>query len=404
MPKTAFQPTSAEFLANPYPAYAELRRDAPIFFYEPWNKWIVTRYEDVDTLLRDRRLGRVLHNVSENALAEHFSEHEASYELSRVGSLLEIEPPDHTRIRDVFHQTFTPKRVRTLSASIEGLCERLAGNLLARREREADLISDFAQTIPVTVIADLLGVPELDRHRLVPWSTGMIGWFEPERTPDMEHEAVRCAQEFMAYLHGLIEQKRAVPTEDLLSAMVAVHDAEPARLSEQELINNCILLLNAGHEAVVNVIGNGMFALLRYPEAWERLKAEPDLIPSAVEEAMRFDTPLQFFERYVLEDLHYKGVDWPRGTGLCLYYASANHDPAVFHNPEAFDITRNPNPHLAFGRGLHYCIGAPLARLELAAALKTLVTRLPGLELADAAPDYYPKNVFRYLKALSVKY
>ena len=404
MSQDVFQPTSPAFLADPYPAYAQLRRDAPLFFYKPWRKWIVTRYEDVDTLLRDRRLGRVLHNVSEVSLTEHFSGEEASFELSRVGSLLEIEPPDHTRIKDVFHQTFTPKRVRTLSHKIENLCDHLADILLARSSREADLISDFAQTIPVTVIADLLGVPEGDRHLFVPWSTGIIGWFEPERTPAMEREAVGCAQAFMTYLRDLIPRKRSMQADDLLSAMVGVHDAEPERLSEQELINNCILLLNAGHEAVVNVIGNGMFALLQRPEAWERLKLEPDLIPSAVEEAMRFDTPLQFFERYVLEDLTYRGFDWPRGTGLCLYYAAANHDPAVFSEPETFDIARDPNPHLAFGRGLHYCIGAPLARVELTAALKTLTTRLPGLELAESKPEYHPKNVFRYLKSLPVRY
>ena len=404
MSHEAFQPTSPDFLANPYPAYKQLREEAPIFFYEPWGKWILTRFEDVDTLLRDKRLGRVMHNVQEERLAEHFSERETAFEVSRIGSLLEIEPPDHTRIRDVFHQTFTPKRVRELSAKVEALCERLADELLSRSERRADLISDFAQTIPVTVIADLLGIPEKDRHKLVPWSSGIIGWFEPERTPGMEAEAVRCAREFMSYLKNLIPQKRQYPTDDLLSAMTQVHDAEPERLSELELINNCILLLNAGHEAVVNVIGNGMYALLRHREPWESLKENSELIPTTVEEMMRYDTPLQFFERSVLEPLRYKGFDWSRGTRLCLYYASANHDPDVFEQPETFDITRDPNPHLAFGRGLHYCIGAPLARVELQAALRTLSERLPDLQLSGDAPEYYPKNVFRYLKRLDVRF
>ena len=404
MKKETFQPTSPDFLANPYPAYKQLREEAPIFFYEPWGKWILTRFEDVDTLLRDKRLGRVLHNVCEEALTEHFSEREAAFEVSRIGSLLEVEPPDHTRIKDVFHQTFTPKRVRELSAKVEALCERLADELLSRSKRKADLISDFAQTIPVTVIADLLGIPEKDRHKLVPWSSGIIGWFEPERTREMEAEAIRCAKEFMGYLRDLIPEKRQHPTDDLLSAMIEVHDAEPERLSELELINNCILLLNAGHEAVVNVIGNGMYALLRHPEQWEKLKADAALIPTAVEEMMRYDTPLQFFERSVLEPLTYKNFDWKRGTRLCLYYASANHDSGVFETPETFDITRDPNPHLAFGRGLHYCVGAPLARVELQAALRTLSERLPDLRLVGDTPEYYPKNVFRYLKRLEVAY
>ncbi len=403
MPADAFQPTSPEFLANPYPFYKELRETAPIFFYEPWGKWIVTRYEDVNALLRDRRLGRVLENAREEDLFETFGA-EAAFEVSRIGSLLEIEPPDHARVKDVFHQTFTPKRVRELSGEVEALCEHLVDGLVARPERRADLIRDFAQPIPVTVIADLLGIPEEDRANLVPWSKGIIGWFEPERTREMEAEAVRCAREFMAYLQGLIPQRRAAPGDDLFSAMLAVHDAEPERLSELELVNNCILLLNAGHEAVVNVIGNGLYALLARPDQWTILKADLSLIPTTVEEMMRFDTPLQFFERAVLEELHYQGFDWPRGTKLCLYYGSANRDPAVFDKPDTFDPTRSPNPHLAFGMGLHYCIGAPLARVELQTALKTLCTRLPDLRLTGDTPEYHPKNVFRYLKALSVRY
>jgi cytochrome P450 len=404
MSQTAFQPTSPIFLANPYSFYKELRENAPIFFYEPWGKWILTRYEDINFLLRDKRLGRVIDHTLKPEERKPRNDIEAAYEVSRDGSLMEIEPPDHTRIKDVFHQTFTPKRVRELSSKIHTLCNTLVDGLLGREERQADLIQDFAQTIPVTVIADLLGIPENDRHYLVPWSRGIIGWFEPERTRDMELEAVRCAQEFMAYLKNLIPAKRQHPTDDLLCAMIAVHDKEPERLHEHELINNCILLLNAGHEAVVNVIGNGMYALLRHKEQWENLKANPSLIPTTIEEMMRFDTPLQFFERYVLEDMSYKEFTWKKGTRLCLYYASANHDADIFENPETFDITRDPNPHIAFGLGLHYCIGAPLARVELQAALQTLSQRLPNLQLVSEKAEYQPKNVFRYLRELRVRY
>jgi cytochrome P450 len=402
MSQTAFQPTSPLFLANPYSFYKELRETAPIFFYEPWGKWILTRYEDINFLLRDKRLGRVIALKPEERKPR--SEIEAAYEVSRDGSLMEIEPPDHTRIKDVFHQTFTPKRVRELSSKIHALCNTLVDDLLERPVRQADLIDDFAQTIPVTVIADLLGIPERDRHNLVPWSRGIIGWFEPERTRDMELEAVRCGQEFMGYLKQLIPIKRQRPSDDLLCAMITIHDKEPERMSEQELVNNCILLLNAGHEAVVNVIGNGMYALLRHREQWENLKANASLIPTAIEEMMRFDTPLQFFERFVLEDMTYKTFTWRRGTKLCLYYASANHDPEVFKNPGTFDITRDPNPHIAFGLGLHYCIGAPLARVELQAALQTLGQRLPNLQLVSEHNEYQPRNVFRYLRALQVSY
>lgn len=404
MTPTAFQPISPDFLANPYPFYKELRERAPIFFYEPWGKWILMRYEDVNALLRDRRLGRVLENVREESLLSAFGAEAAAFEVSRIGSLLEIEPPDHTRVKDVFHQTFTPKRVRELSSKVTALCEALVDRLESRPARHADLIQDFAQPIPVTVIADLLGIPEQDRHQLVPWSKGIIQWFEPERTPKMEAEAISCAQAFMAYLQSLIPERRTEPSDDLFSAMLAVHDADPERLSELELVNNCILLLNAGHEAVVNVIGNGLYALLARQDQWAKVKADPALVPTAVEEMMRFDTPLQFFERVVREDLHYKDFDWPRGTNLCLYYGSANRDPAVFAEPDSFDPSRSPNPHLAFGMGLHYCIGAPLARVELQAALKTLSTRLPDLRLVGEPPEYHPKNVFRYLKELKVTF
>jgi cytochrome P450 len=398
-----FDPTDPGFLQDPYPTYARLRQDAPMFFHAPWNAVVLTRYRDVNALLRDRRLGRVLENVREDEVAAHFGG-KAAFEVSRVGSLMEIEPPDHSRVKDVFHQTFTPRRVRELSGKVSALCGRLVDALLERPERRADLIRDFAEPIPVTVIADLLGIPEADRYRLVPWSKAIIGWFEPERTPQMEAEATAAAQAFMAYLRQLISKRRERPGDDLFSAMLQVHDAEPARLSELELVNNCILLLNAGHEAVVNVIGNGLYALLKHPDAWSALKEDPALIPSAVEEMMRFDTPLQFFERYVREDMSYAGQTWPRGTKLALYYASANRDPEVFPDPERFDIRRDPNPHLAFGLGLHYCIGAPLARLELQTALRTLASRLPDLHLVGEPPRYQPKNVFRYLERLEVGY
>jgi cytochrome P450 len=400
-----FNPTDPVFLQNPYPTYAKLREEAPIVHYAPWDKWIITRYEDVSAFLRDKRLGRVIHHrLSEDEQPTKNPAH-APFDAIQAGSLLEIEPPDHSRIRTVVHEAFTPKHVRALKGRIEALCERLVDELERTPGREVDLIRAFAEPLPVTVIADLLGVPQADRHRLLPWSKGIIGMFEPERSPEMERAAVQASAEFSAYLReNLLPQKRQRPQDDLITRFVQVHDAHPELLSEGELIANCILFLNAGHEAVVNVIGNGMFALLRHPEQLRKLQQNPELASLAVEEMMRFDTPLQFFERFVLEDLEYKGNMFPKGTKLCLYYASANHDPRVFTNPETFDITRDPNPHLAFGLGLHYCIGAPLARLELTTALRTLLRRLPKLQLVTTTPEYMPKNVFRYLKELRVTF
>jgi cytochrome P450 len=394
-----FAPTDPAFLADPYPTYELLRREAPIALYEGWGKWIVTRHRDVDALLRDRRLGRVLASATaEEVAAAPFP----GFAGIQAGSLLEIEPPDHTRVKGIVHDVFTPRHVRALSARVEALVARLLDDLHARTEREVDLITAFAEPIPVTVIAELLGVPEQDRHHLLPWSKAIIGMFEPERTPDTERAAEVAAQAFAAYVRGRIAAARAHPGDDLISRMVAAHDADPDALHEGEIVANAILFLNAGHEAVVNVIGNGLLALLRHRDQWEALRDDETLIPGAIEEMMRFDTPLQFFERVVREPMTYEGHEWPVGTRLCLYYASANHDPEVFAEPERFDIRRHPNPHLAFGLGLHYCIGAPLARLELAAALRGLLRRFPELELRTTAPEYHPKNVFRYLRELRV--
>ena len=416
-----FRPTDPEFLQDPYPAYARLRAEAPIAWYDAWGAWIVTRHRDVTALLRDRRLGRVMHQPAPRAEPPAAptpptatapaassppatpSPH-AAFDAIQTGSLLEIEPPDHTRVKQAVQEVFTPRHVRALRGRVEALVEGLLDAVEARGEREFDLLRDFAEPVPVTVIAELLGVPEADRHRLLPWSKAIIGMFEPERTLAMASAADAAAGEFAAYVRALMAAKRARPGDDLLSRMVVVHDADPARLTEGEVVANAILFLNAGHEAVVNVIGNGMLALLRHPEQLALLRERPELVPSAVEEMLRFDTPLQFFERRVLEDMTYAGLRWRRGTKLCLYFASANRDPAAFVEPERFEVTRHPNPHLAFGLGVHYCIGAPLARMELQRALAWTLRRLPALRLAGDVPAYQPRNVFRYLDALPVAY
>lgn len=402
----SFDPSDPAFLHDPYPTYAELRRHRPIAWHEPWNAWVVTRYRDVDRLLRDRRLGRVMDEVEKRPPDPAH----APFDRIQQGSLLEIEPPDHTRIKQVVHDVFTPRHVRALAKRIEALALRQADRLAdaIAQDGEADLIRVFAEPIPVTVIAELLGVPDVDRDRLLPWSKDIIGMFEPERTKESEAAAVLAASEFSAYLRWLADEKRRSPGDDLITRMVAVHDEDPSQLSEDELVANGILFLNAGHEAVVNVLGNGVKALLQHPEQLALIRNDPELVPTAVEEMMRFDPPLQFFERFVLEDITFEADDgtvhtWPATTKLALYYGSANRDEAVFDAPERFDVRRHPNPHMAFGLGLHYCIGAPLARLELARSVSALLARFDDLELAQDRFAYVPKNVFRYLTELRVR-
>ena len=401
----SFRPTDPAFLANPYPTYARLRDEAPMLHFEPWDAFVVTRYRDVDRLLRDRRLGRV---TDANPKRDRDPNH-APFDAIQAGSLLEIEPPDHTRIKQAVHDVFTPKHVRDLAVRIESLAGRQA-HTLARaiaEDGQADLLTVFAEPIPVTVIAELLGVPEVDRPQLLPWSKAIIGMFEPERTAQDEANAVNAAAEFAEYVRHLMHVKRDDPQDDLITRMVTTHDREPGTLQESEIVANAILFLNAGHEAVVNVFGNGMKALLEHPDQHAKLKANLDLAGSTVEEMMRFDTPLQFFERFTHEDIAFEAddgqvVDLPAGTKLALYYASANHDERVFEDPTSFKIDRSPNKHIAFGLGLHYCIGAPLARLELTRGLQALEETLPNLALTDTPFRYAPKNVFRYLTELPV--
>ncbi len=401
-----FDPTDSAFLYDPYPTYRMLRESSPLHWHAPWEALVVTRYRDVDRLLRDKRLGRVMDGVEKrppNPAHEPFDRIQA-------GSLLEIEPPDHTRIKQVVHDVFTPKHVRALADRIETLARTQADALATAiaEAGQADVITTFAEPIPVTVIADLLGVPEADRHQLLPWSKAIIGMFEPERTPESEAAAVDAARDFSAYLRHLAEIKRREPGDDLISRMVYVQAEDGTRISEDEIVANGILFLNAGHEAVVNVLGNGMKALLTHEDQLALVRADRELVPTAVEEMMRFDTPLQFFERFVLEPFTFDADDgsthtFEAGTKLALYYASANHDPAVFAEPTVFDVTRSPNPHLAFGLGLHYCIGAPLARLELGRSVNALLDRFPNLQLAQEDFTYVPKNVFRYLTELRVR-
>lgn len=393
-----FRPRDPAFLQDPYPTYRRLRAEAPIAFYAPWNAWLVMRHADVTRLLRDRRTARVAPPEGGAAIRPGLE----PFDAIQAGSLLEIEPPDHTRIKQVVQEVFTPRHVRALGGRIAALTESLADALAAAGDAP-DLLTVFAEPLPVTVIAELLGVPEADRHRLLPWSKAIIGMFEPERTAEMERAAVSAAAAFADYVRWLAARRLEAPADDLIGRMVAVRQQDPERLSEGELVANAILFLDAGHEAVVNVLGNGLHALLTHSDQRDRLLADPALVPTAVEEMLRYDTPLQFFERVFLDDVPLAGHTFRRGERACLYYASANRDEAVFAEPDAFDVAREPNPHVAFGLGVHYCIGAPLARLELQAAVTTLLRRFPTMRVVDEAPRYQPRNVFRYLTELRVR-
>ena len=404
MTATTFDPWSPEFVASPYAAYALLRENEPVSWFEPTGQWLVSRYDDVNALLRDRRLGRTYLHVAGHAEMGHPEDPphlEPFWTLIRNG-MLDREPPDHTRLRRLVSKAFTPRTVESLRPRVQALTARLVDALLdaGRDGSVVDLKTTVAEPLPVAVIAELLGVPEPDRHLLRPWSADICGMYELHPTRQAQDLAVRASIEFSDYLRALARERRDRPRDDLVSALVQVVD-EGDRLSEDELIGTCVLLLNAGHEATVNLTDNGWYALFRNPDQLARLRADPSLLPTAVEELMRFDTPLQMFERWVLEDVELHGQRIPRGAEVALLFGSANHDPARFLDPDSLDVGRADNPHLSFGAGIHFCLGAALARLELAASYGELLRRVPRLALA-AEPRWAPGYVVRGLESLPV--
>ena len=396
-----FTPADPSFIANPYPVYAELRAAGPIHYDARTDHWLVTRHADVSALLRDRRFGRTyLHTAThaEMGRAPEPAEQAPFWRLIRDG-LLDREPPDHMRLRSLVSKAFTPLRIEGMRASIQQIVDGLIDEAL--EHAEFDLLGAVIEPLPVTVIAELLGIPEADRALLRPWSSEICLMYELNPSEDYARRAVRASVEFGDYLRELARVRRAQPGDDLISALTQVVDAGE-RLTEDELVGTCVLLLNAGHEASVNGAGNGWWALFRHPGQLSRLRADHSLVPRAVEELLRFDSPLHLFERWVLEDSEICGVQVPKGAELGLLFGSANRDPVVFDAPDMLDLARDPNPHVSFGAGIHFCLGAPLARLELQVAFETMLRRMPRLELT-AEPEWKPTYILRGLRELRVR-
>ncbi|WP_415937951.1 cytochrome P450 [Streptomyces sp. 039-1] len=396
----AFDPWDPAFVADPYPAYEELRARGRVHHYEPTNQWLVPRHADVSALLRDRRLGRTYqHRFTHEDFGRTAPppEQEPFHVLNDHG-MLDLEPPDHTRIRRLVSKAFTPRTVERLKPYVEGLAGELVGRLV--EAGGGDLLTDVAEPLPVAVIAEMLGIPESDRAPLRPWSADICGMYELNPSEEVAARAVRASVEFTEYLRVLIEARRKEPADDLISGLIAAHDAGD-RLTEQEMISTCVLLLNAGHEATVNSTVTGWWNLFRHPAQLADLRADHTLIPSAVEELLRYDTPLQLFERWVLDDIEIDGTTVPRGAEIAMLFGSANRDAEVFASPDTLDLSRAENPHISFSAGIHYCIGAPLARIELAASMKALLTRAPGLRLTEE-PVRKPGFVIRGLEGLKV--
>lgn len=392
-------PQDPAFVQDPYQAYDRVRGPV-LFWWEQYGHWCAARHDVVSALLRDRRFGRqVLHVATRDQLGwpETPPHLDPFYAVERL-SLLELEPPAHTRLRGLVNRAFVSRQVERLRARIAAL----SGSLIDAFEHDGrtELLESFATPIPVVVIAELLGLDPAVAPMLLDWSHRMVAMYQFRRDDAIERNAVAATQDFSAFLRGEVAERRRRPREDLISHLVTA-EAEGDRLTEDELVATCILLLNAGHEATVHAIGNGVKALLEERVPLARAFADEAATARTVEEVLRFDPPLHLFTRYALEDMQIGDVRFRLGDKVGLLLGAANRDPARFHHPARFGWEREDNPHVSFGAGLHFCIGAPLARLELAVALPMLARRLPGLRL-DGVPRYRDTYHFRGLEALPV--
>lgn len=365
------------FVADPFPLYRQLREDGPVrraVIAGGLEAWLVTRYEDGLAALSDPRLSSDIHDASDTRLMRQLP---ATERESMLRNMLRSDPPDHTRLRRLVSKTFTARRVAELRPRVQAISDRLLDAVVP--VGRADLVEDFALPLPVTVISELLGVPTADRHDFRQWTDDMI-----LRRAELPDPAVVDAawQHMRSYLTTLLEAKRARPGDDLLSALITARDEEQ-RLDEDELIAMAFLLLVAGYITTVNLIGGGIAALLAHPDQLQMLRDDPALLPDAIEEFLRYDGPVNpGIARFAREDVTIAGVTIPRGATVLIASAIADRDPAQFPDPDRLDITRRDNAHLAFGHGIHYCLGAPLARLEGQVAIGTVLRRLPGLTLA----------------------
>jgi len=377
-------PTDPRFAQDPYPFYDRIRPLGPLVWWEDYAMPVSARHDVVATLLRDRRFGR------ENPLGLDIPQHLAPFYAVEAHSMLELEPPRHTRLRSLVLRAFTSRRIAGLEPEITALCHSLID---AFPNGPFDLIDAYANKLPVIIIARLLGVPEDMAPQLLAWSNAMVGMYQAGRTPQMEAAAVEATETFCAFLRGYITQRRATPRDDLITHLIAA-EQDGETLSTDELITTCILLLNAGHEATVHTLGNAARTCLMHG-------ISPNSMTQFVEEALRHDPPLHMFTRFAMEDLTLHGHTFAKGDQVGLLLAAANRDPEVYPDPARFDPARKTKPHTSFGGGIHFCVGAPLARMEIAHALPILWNRCPGLKLAEP-PNYADIYHFHGLERLMV--
>lgn len=398
-----FDATSPQFRHDPYPTYANLRKSEPITLLEQstmglGRAFLVTRYDDVVTILKDARFSSDMRKVGDNSRSKWWMPKAMT---TFQNSMILVDDPDHRRLRDLVHKAFTPRMLQDMTTVIENVTEELLEAMA--KKGTVDLIEDFALPIPLTVISDMMGVPHKDRHKFHKWMGTFLeiqGGSKLQMLGKMSN-----VLQLYRFFKGLIKLRRKNPQDDLVTALVQA-EQDGDRLNEDEMVAMIFILLLAGHETTVNLIGNGTLALLENPDQLQKLREHPEMIDSAVEELLRFTNPVeQIAPRYNLEEVELSGRKIPKGSRILLGIASANRDETVFPNADQLDIARTPNKHLAFGLGIHYCLGAPLARMEGKIALQRLVERFPNMQLA-VKPDqvqWRTSMAVRGLKTLPIR-
>jgi cytochrome P450 len=398
-----FDVDDPSFIADPYPVLNALREATPGFWNERTGQWTITRFADVAETLRDRRLGRSYSHLYTHAEVgrDEPDPRWASFHQHERWSLLCLEPPDHTRIRRLVAKVFTPKAVASMRPAVEGFADEL---LDVCREKAAgggtfELLTDYAQPYSVAVICSMLGVPRADTQLLLDWSHAIVKMYELSTTDAVRAAANTAAAEYIEYTQALIAEKRRIPDGLLVSELVRVED-EGDVLTEEEIVSTTMVLLEAGHEATVNTLGNGMRAIMRHPGEWQRLVSGEVPARVAVEEMLRWDPPLHLFERWVLEEgVEIAGQPLSVGDEVAMLFGAAQRDPRRFADPDRFDVSRGDAGHVGFGGGIHFCVGAPLARQEIEVSVAGLAARFSQLSLA-VEPEYHPNFVIRGLTGL----
>lgn len=375
-----------DFLVNPYPELAKLRAVGKPVWHEETQMYLAARYEDANAVLRNKSLGRIFK-------AKEPESEWSTFNWLHADSILDSESPKHTRLRSLVAKAFNKNIIESQREVINRIVDDLI-NGIKDKNGNFDLIADFAEPLPVKVIVAMLGFPEEEEYLLRPWSQAIVKMYEVNPTPEVQAAAKKAAAEFADYVQNLAEQRKEQPGNDLITDLVRVEEAGE-KLNAHELVATCVLLLNAGHEASVNGFGNGMVALLQREDQFKQLVAHPDaLAATAVEEFLRFDAPLHLFERTATADTEIGGVAIKKGEKIASLLGSANRDEHHFANSDDMDITRDPNPHIGFGAGIHFCLGGPLARLEMGIALPKLVKTFPQMKIA-AYPIRRPTFVLR---------